>query len=135
MPSSGGTAVRLTFHGGHTAYESRDGKWIYFSRAESPGISRMPSGGGPETPLPIALAPNCWGDWRVTGKGIYFKVDRDDEAPLVRFLPFGAGEARTVAVLDHQAWAGFTVAPDDSTIVYGRADRYECDIRMVENAF
>jgi Tol biopolymer transport system component/DNA-binding winged helix-turn-helix (wHTH) protein len=135
MPSSGGSAVRLTFQGGHTAFESPDGKWIYFSRADSPGIWRMPAAGGPATPTPIPLAPNCWADWRLTGKGIYFKVDRDNDAPLVEFLPFDATQARTVARLDHQAWAGFTVAPNDSAIVYGRADRYDCDIRMVENAF
>ena len=135
MPASGGTARRVTTHGGQAAYESGDGKSLYFSRADSPGIWRMPSAGGPESPLPVALAPNCWADWRVTGKGIYFKVDRNDEAPLVEFLPFGSSAAKTVALLDHQAWAGFTVAPDDSTIVYGRADRYECDIRMVENGF
>lgn len=135
MPATGGAAVRVTAHGGHTAYESADGKWVYFSRADSPGIWRMPAAGGPETQTSVALAPNCWADWRVSKKGIYFKVDRNDEAPLVRFVAFDSPEATTVAKLDHQAWAGFTVAPDDSTIVYGRADRYECDIRMVENGF
>jgi Tol biopolymer transport system component/DNA-binding winged helix-turn-helix (wHTH) protein len=135
MPSSGGAAVRVTFHGGHTAYESVDGKWLFFSRADSPGIWRMPLGGGPETQTAVALAPNCWADWRVTGTGIYFKVDRNNDAPLVQFLPFDSSEAATVARLDHQAWAGFTVAPDDATIVYGRASRYDCDIRMVENGF
>ncbi len=135
MPSSGGAAARVTFQGGHTAYESADGQWIYFSRADSPGIWRMPSGGGPATPTAVALAPNCCADWRLTGRGIYFKVDRDAEAPVVRFAAFGSSEARDIALLDHQAWAGFTVAPDDSAIVYGRAVRYECDIRMLENAF
>lgn len=135
MPSSGGSGQRMTLHGGHTAYESADGKWLYFSRSDLPGIWKMPSEGGPETQTPARLAPNCWADWRVTGKGIYFKVDQGDQAPIVRFLPLDSSESKTIARLDHQAWAGFTVSPDDSKIVYGRADRYECDIRMVENAF
>jgi len=135
MPASGGAAQRVTLHGGQTAYESADGKWLYFSRADSPGIWRMPREGGEEARLPALLAPNCWADWRVTSRGVYFKVDGNHDAPLVKFLPLGASEAVTVAQLDHQAWAGFTVAPDDSRLVYGRADRYECDIRMVENGF
>ena len=135
MPASGGPAARVTLHGGHTAYESADGKWIYFSKLDRAGIWRMPAEGGAETQTPAPLAPNCWADWRLTGKGIYFKVDRSDEAPWVQFLPFDSAEAKTIARLDHQAWAGFTISPDDSRIVYGRAERYECDIRMVENAF
>ena len=135
MPASGGEAQRLTFHGGHTASESADGKWVYFSRADAPGIWRMPAGGGDATPTSAPLAPNCWADWRVTRKGIYFRVDEGDAPPLVRFLPFDSPGIRTVARLDQPAWAGFSVAPDDSTLVYGRADRYECDIRMLENGF
>jgi Tol biopolymer transport system component/DNA-binding winged helix-turn-helix (wHTH) protein len=134
-PSAGGTATALTHGGGHTAYESQDGRWVYYSRADAPGIWRMPAAGGQPEEVLAALAPNCWADWRVTGKGIYFKVETNDDHPLIQFLPFGSTQARTVARLDNPAWAGFTVSPDDSAIVYGRADRRDCDIRMIVNAF
>ncbi len=135
MPSAGGEAVRVTLHGGHTAYESGDGAWLYFSRADSPGIWRMPTGGGAEERVLALLAPNCGEDWRVTARGIYFRVDRGEAPPLVQMWAFGASGPVTVASLEEQAWDGFTVSPDGSSIVYGRADRRDCDIRMVENAF
>jgi hypothetical protein len=92
--------------------------------------------GGAEEVVTAAVLAACAHDWTVTKRGIYFKEDRgDDVAPIVRLLPFGASEALPVATLDQPAWAGFTVAPDDSALVYGRADRREADIRMIENPF
>ena len=135
MPSSGGAATELKPEGAHTAFESFDGQLLYFTRAGRPGLWRMRPGGGPETAVPVELAANCGDDWRVTSRGMYFRVDRGDADPEVRFLPAGGTTATTVATLGAQAWEGFTVSPDDSMIVYGRADRRDCDIRMVENAF
>ena len=135
IPARGGEPRKVTSAGGSVAFESADGRSILFSKAQTAGIWSAPVSGGEERLLPIPLAPNCGGDWRATGRGIYFKVDRDDDRPLIRFLPFGATEAKTVATLDNQAWAGFTVSPDDSSLVYGRADRRESDIRMIENGF
>lgn len=135
MPSSGGAALPVTREGGSTSFESPDGAWLYFSRPDASGLWRMPSRGGREEIVSAGLPASCGNDWRVTKRGVYFKEDRGDEAPVVRLLPFGGGSAAPVAVLDEPAWAGFTVAPDDSSLVYGRADRREADIRMIENGF
>jgi Tol biopolymer transport system component len=32
MPAEGGEAVRVSKHGGHIAYESLDGEFVYFAR-------------------------------------------------------------------------------------------------------
>jgi Tol biopolymer transport system component/DNA-binding winged helix-turn-helix (wHTH) protein len=136
MPATGGQARPVTRSGGSTAFESADGQWLYFSRPDAAGLWRTPAGGGPEELVSTAVPAACGNDWRVTRRGIYFKEDRgDDAAPIVRLLPFGGASAAQVAVLDEQAWAGFTVAPDDSSLVYGRADRRDADIRMIENGF
>ena len=135
MPAEGGAATVATRGGGTTAFESADGRLLYFTRPDAPGLWRMPAAGGAEERVSADLRPSSANDWRVTARGIYFREDRGDDAPVVRFLAFGGSSADVVATLDEQAWAGFSVAPDDSALVYGRADRREADIRMIENAF
>ncbi len=136
MAASGGPASPVTRGGGSTSFESPDGRWLYFTRPDAPGLWRMPAAGGLEEVVSTAVLPASGNDWRVTKRGVYFKEDRgDDAAPIVRLLPFGGTSAGPVAVLDEQAWAGFTVSPDDSSLVYGRADRREADIRLIENGF
>jgi len=135
MPSAGGVETILTKGGGTAAFESVDGKTLYFTRPDSPGLWRMPAAGGAEELVSADLRPASATDWRVTGRGVYFREDRGDAAPVVKFLPFGGGPATVAATLDELAWAGFSVAPDDSALVYGRADRREADIRMIENPF
>jgi Tol biopolymer transport system component/DNA-binding winged helix-turn-helix (wHTH) protein len=135
VPAAGGPASMVTRGGGSTAFESADGKTLYFTRPDSAGIWRMPVAGGAEERVSADLAPASADDWRVTARGLYFREDRGDAAPVVRFLPFGAATSSVVATLDEQAWSGFSVAPDDSAIVYGKADRRDADIRMIENAF
>jgi Tol biopolymer transport system component len=135
MPAAGGAASMVTRGGGSTAFESADGTTLYFTRPDSGGIWRMPVAGGAEERASADPAPASANDWRVTARGFYFRENRGDAAPVVRFLPFGASTSSVVAVLDEQAWSGFSVASDDSALVYGKADRREADIRMIENGF
>jgi Tol biopolymer transport system component/DNA-binding winged helix-turn-helix (wHTH) protein len=136
LPAGGGVARVVTRGGGSTSFESPDGRWLYFTRPDANGLWRMPADGGAEEIVTPGVLASCAHDWTVTKRGVYFKEDRgDDAAPIVRLLPFGGTQASPVAVLDEPAWAGFTVAPDDSALVYGRADRREADIRMIENPF
>ncbi|HET7452718.1 MAG TPA: winged helix-turn-helix domain-containing protein [Thermoanaerobaculia bacterium] len=144
IPSAGGPATMVTRGGGVTAFESADGGTLYFTRPDAPGLWRMPAAGGNEELVSADLRPASANDWRVTARGAYFREDRGDAAPVVRFLAFGGTNvfaardeptAPVVATLDAQAWSGISVAPDDSALVYGRADRRDADIRMIENAF
>jgi Tol biopolymer transport system component/DNA-binding winged helix-turn-helix (wHTH) protein len=136
LPAGGGAARAVTRAGGSTSFESTDGRWLYFTRPDANGLWRTPADGGAEELVTAGVLAACAHDWTVTKRGIYFKEDRgDDVAPIVRLLPSGSREALPVATLDQPAWAGFTVAPDDSALVYGRADRREADIRMIENPF
>jgi Tol biopolymer transport system component len=135
MPAGGGAETMVTGGGGTAAFESADGKTLYFTRPDAPGLWRMPAAGGAEELVSADLRPASATDWRVTGRGVYFREDRGDAAPVVKFLSFRGAPATVAATLDELAWAGFSVAPDDSALVYGRADRREADIRMIENAF
>ncbi|MFL6449478.1 MAG: hypothetical protein ACJ746_17625 [Bryobacteraceae bacterium] len=49
VPFAGGTAVQVTKDGGADAFESRDGKFVYYTKWEQRGIWRKPVEGGPDT--------------------------------------------------------------------------------------
>ena len=50
MHSAGGPAVQVTNHGGYAAFESLDGKFLYYTKYQAvPGIWRIPTSGGEET--------------------------------------------------------------------------------------
>src|SRR5437879_10075636 len=48
VPAEGGPAVQVTRNGGREAYESRNGKFVYYSKLGVPGIWRVPVEGGEE---------------------------------------------------------------------------------------
>ena len=68
MPAEGGESVQVTKTGGFEARESKDGKWLYYSRPpswlvgrlEKPGIWRMPVEGGAETLVLDKVTRRLW---------------------------------------------------------------------------
>jgi Tol biopolymer transport system component/DNA-binding winged helix-turn-helix (wHTH) protein len=132
---SGRSLTGVTLEGGYSSRESPDGRWLYFTRADVPGIWRQPVEGGPASRIVDSLAPEDWANWEIGAAGLYFRelcaAHRD---PALVFLPFGENAPRHVAELTEQVWPGFSVAGDGSWIVYPRADRHSCEIRLIENA-
>src|SRR6266542_902876 len=124
----------VTTAGGYAALESPDGRFVYFTRAEAPGIWRQSVDGGPASRVVSELAPEDWANWAVGKDGVYFReLCREHEEPAVVFLAFGASKPVHLAALPEQGWSGFAVSPDGSWIVYPRVDRHTCDIRLIEN--
>lgn len=79
----GGAESQLTERGGFDAFESFDGKTVYFSKFDQPGIWSAPSGGGSES-LVIAAKPQVgfWGHWAVTRDGLYVLNAEAEPGPL-----------------------------------------------------
>jgi hypothetical protein len=62
MPSAGGPAVQVTRHGGYSAFEAPDGKFLYYTKYPAVrGVWRIPTSGGEETEVIAALEPEYWG--------------------------------------------------------------------------
>jgi hypothetical protein len=71
MPSTGGSAVQVTHRGGFAAFDSLDGKVLYYAKGLGvPGLWRMPTDGGEESELISSLEPGYWGYWAVVEDGI-----------------------------------------------------------------
>ena len=64
MPVEGGRAWQMTKKGGFAAFESPDGKAVYYAKGkEASGIWEVPVGGGEEASVLDQPSPGYWGYW------------------------------------------------------------------------
>jgi len=135
MPSAGGPAVQVTRHGGFAAFESPDGRFLYYAKGLTvPGLWRIPTTGGDEVELIRSLEAGHWGYWAVVENGIYYL----DTTPKPGIAFFDINTQRSTRVFDlenrpaRQA-PGLAVSPDKRTILYTQWDASDSDIILVEN--
>jgi len=67
-----GSPVQVTHHGGFAAFESPDGKFLYYAKGLTvAGLWRIPTNGGEEVEIIGSLEAGYWGYWAVVDNGIY----------------------------------------------------------------
>jgi serine/threonine protein kinase/Tol biopolymer transport system component len=94
--------VQVTQHGGFLAYESYDGKELYYSKFFSSGIWQMPVTGGPEQQIVDGLQTWYWGSWDVTKTGLYFLNADASPRPTIMFYDFRTRKTSAVFQPDGQ---------------------------------
>jgi serine/threonine protein kinase len=136
VPAQGGEAVQVTRQGGRLAFESPDGKYIYYVKSvPTSGIWRMPVDGGEELRVVDSFNSEFFGDWAVVDDGIYFiNVDEKDEVTMDSF-DLASRRVRQVAALGklHIGRPSIAVSPDHRQILYSQVDHMGEDIMLVEN--
>jgi Tol biopolymer transport system component len=137
VPSEGGQAIQITRKGGFEAFESPDGKLIYYAKGRYvPGIWKVAREGGEETPVPGLATAGYYRYWAVTERGIYFVPHRITPRPVLQFFSFATQQATQVLALDKPPmWAtpGLAISPDEHWILYAQIDRDVADIMLLEN--
>ncbi|MCG8432657.1 MAG: DPP IV N-terminal domain-containing protein [Gammaproteobacteria bacterium] len=131
---AGDEPQQVTFDGGFTSMESRDGRWLYFSKQEIPGIWRKPVSGGDEELVLQSLAPVDWNNWLVTENGIFY-IDRalNEEATLA-FFDFDTRRVREITQIEKLLFrSGISLTPDGQWLLFSRLDFEETDLMLVEN--
>ena len=138
MSVGGGEPIQVTEDGGEIAFESTDGKFVYYTKDWQLRASlwKVPVRGGEEIQvLESVRSPN----FSVTPQGIYFiQVPERDEPGgsfLIRFFDFATGRATTIHSLPPgvRADQGLTVSPDGRSILYTQLDQFQSDLMLVEN--
>ncbi len=132
MPFNGGVPVQITKNGGVFATESADGRSIYFSKVESPGIWKMPSNGGEETRVLDQPAAGDWSNWAVAQNGIYFFDSSIENSPSVKFFDFATGNKTLVHKADEHSM-GLALSPDGKAILFTRPESVDSTIMLVKN--
>nr|MBA3255949.1 PD40 domain-containing protein [Pyrinomonadaceae bacterium] len=134
VPAEGGEAVQVTKQGGFAAFESPDGKFVYYT-AHKPGIWRV-AVGGKEAPVLDQPKLGYWGYWAVVDGGIYFVNVEVKLHPTIEFFSFATRRVTQVAVVEKDPALGnpgLAVSPDGGWILYAQVDQSGGDITLVEN--
>jgi Tol biopolymer transport system component len=135
-PVEGGPAIQVTKNGGFETAESKDGKFLYYSKQGPAGIWRVPVDGGDEMPIPeLAEAAGRQRYWSLTDSGIYFVQMRTTLGPVLKFFDFQTHAVTQVLALDKDpvgGMAGLSVSPDGAWVLYAQADQDTARIMLVE---
>jgi Tol biopolymer transport system component len=138
----GGQVVRVTKNGGFEAAESRDGKFIYYSKT-SPVLSnlyvgydnlwRVPASDGEETLFLREIESRYWA---VGERGIYFIADQDKQ-PYLKFVDFATRHTISLAPLNKKlatdAARGLALSGDGRSLLCTLVEQDSSDIMLVEN--
>jgi Tol biopolymer transport system component len=139
IPAEGGEARQVTKGGGSVAYESMDGKFLYYTKGRNVvGIWRVPVEGGEETLVLDTHKAGYWSAWTLVAQGIYFVTAEQLARPAIEFFSFSTGKVTEVVALakPFRPWTnpeGLSVSPDGRWILYTQEDRADMDIMLVEN--
>ena len=137
MPADGGEAVQITRKGGSFPQDSMDGKTLFYVKRKgrsagtgSDELWEVPADGGEESRV---LEDVYLKNFDVKQRGIYYvsKPDRDS-TPLL-FYEFKSGRSKLVATIPQGGGVGFTVSPDEQTILYVLAGNWGLNLMLVEN--
>jgi Tol biopolymer transport system component len=135
IPATGGSEERVTHGGGSLAYESADGKTLFFTRAhvEAKGdapLFALPLAGGPERK--VLECVRIWG-FAVGPAGVYhLGCTADARAVPLYLLDPTTGQDRLLGTLEKPD-AALTVFPDGKTILYTKWEHRGSDLMMIEN--
>jgi len=130
--------VQITRNGGWEAYESRDGRLLYYANrpgAPEQGIWSVPVDGGAGQRIIESAMANFWG---VADQGVFyldFAGASNGLVPLMLFR-FGNGKTSQVAAIDKVqpgSDPGLTISRDGRWVAWAQFDRFESNLMMIEN--
>lgn len=132
VPPSGGQPEQLTANVGHNAFESVDGKTLFYAKSDrfTPLFSR-PTAGGPERKI---IEHNGQArDFAVFEDGIYYSGRLEAGKIPLLFYQFSTGTSRLITKVEPYVHIGLTVSPDRRTILYTRSIAFGSDLMLIEN--
>ena len=133
VPFKGGSPVKVTRNGGVYAIESDDGRFLYYSKLEQPGIWKMPLDGGEETR--VLDQPGPWFNWALARTGIYFLNESAKPNGRIEFFDFASRKTTPIFSLEKaaSAFGGLAVSPDGRSLLYGQIEVDDSSIMWVKN--
>ena len=136
QPSQGGAATQVAkAKGTDEAFESLDGKFVYYAKLDAPGIWKVPVAGGEETRV---LDRGGRSVWALTSQGICFFDLGGSTGPALNFYNFTTGKVTRLREFSKDtrfdtADDSLTVSPDGRWILYTQLDQSGSNLMLVEN--
>ncbi|OVE78988.1 hypothetical protein BVY01_03905 [bacterium I07] len=130
IPRNGGKAIQVTQNGGFAAFESSDGKWLYYSRPNKDSIWKMPTQGGEET---VVINHSVhYRNWVLKEEGIYY-MNYIDPDYNIEFFNLKTNEITIIAENLETLNMYLDVSPDRRSIIFTQFTEGGSDIMLVEN--
>jgi Tol biopolymer transport system component/DNA-binding winged helix-turn-helix (wHTH) protein len=133
MQLTGGPPVQITKNGGVFGAESADGRFLYYSKFDAPGIWRMPLNGGDEIHVLDQPPGDEWWNWALARNGIYFFELSSGRTGVIKFLDFATGQATIISPTVRPPGNGLAITNDGSSILYHENELAESSIMWVKN--
>jgi Tol biopolymer transport system component len=139
--ASGGSPIQVTRQGGIFAAESIDGRYLYYSKFESPGIWKKPLNGGEEIRVLDQPAGEDWWNWVLSENGIYFfdsvrrtvPWDSNPRQAIVKHLDLATGIVTSIWTADKPYSFGLAISPDGRSLIYAQREVAESGIMLMNN--
>ena len=137
-PAKGGKETQVTRNGGWTAFESPDGRSLYYTKNlsynESPsGLWQLPFQSKEERLILESVGSRAF---TVKESGIYYvPTPSAGDNASVRFLDFATRKSREITSIKDfvGGFGGLTVSPDRETMLFAVAARTGSNVMVVEN--
>jgi Tol biopolymer transport system component/DNA-binding winged helix-turn-helix (wHTH) protein len=134
--AAGGTPVQVTKKGGgYEAFESPDGKDLYYATLTLPGIWRVPVDGGDEVQV---IDHGMQGWWTVIDGGIVLMNKPARAQATVEYFSWDAGRITWTRQLPpglrFDRNPSFSVSRDGQWMLFGQYDNWGSDIHMLQSS-
>ncbi|KAA3609278.1 MAG: DUF5050 domain-containing protein [Calditrichaeota bacterium] len=131
IPLPGGTSVQMTNKPSRHAFESADGKWLYYHRKDNGFIYKMPVGGGESS---LVLNEDISGFyWALAEDGIYY-FDLYSKKWHFKFFDFATQTTKIITTLEFEGECyNPQISPDRRRLYFNYEEPWQADIKLVEN--
>jgi Tol biopolymer transport system component len=127
----GSEMEKVTDNGAFAAQESVTGDTLFYTKPRTPGLWMRSSEDQRGRRILHDLARGDWGNWDVTGQGIYF-IRRTD-GPHIVFYSFESGQTDVVTSIPNLATPSLEVSPDGNHILYARIEETRSDLMAIQS--
>ncbi len=142
--AQGGQGMQLTHNGGWAAFESHDGRLLYYTNSihsagrqgenltttKIGGLWVLPLGGGDEKQV---LESVWYRAFVVMDDGIFYIPAPGAKGSSVRFRSFATGEDKEISPIGQPTFQGLSVSPDRKTILFAAEVQTGSNIMVVDN--
>jgi eukaryotic-like serine/threonine-protein kinase len=141
MPADGSAEPqRITWNEGYLARESKDGKWLYYSKLwPSAGFWRIAlpahGPGQPETPIILKVPGMAGATWALGGRELFYYPSTDDPEipfPAVRAVDLETGRTRDLPLDNVRLSRGLSLSPDERWLLRSQIDRAQTLVMIAE---
>jgi Tol biopolymer transport system component len=135
-PPHGGQAVQVTKDkGAREAFESLDGKFVYYVKLNALGIWKIPVQGGVDTKV---IEQGQMSLWSLAQQGICFFDLTHPAGPTLKFYDFVTRQVRLLRQFSKETFmaandTAISVSEDGRWILYTQMDQGGSDLMLVEN--